>query len=137
MLARNAQVLVARTNGDDEAARLNLLALNAQGERAAGEVRASSTREKFDTRSESGRPLLHLGHELRASDPSAKAGIILHNRGRGEQPAWLHPGYDEWIQVGAGSVDGGCPPSTYGANDDDVFHNLARRVPHPFLRSHL
>ena len=122
-----------RSNGDYEAARLNLLALDSQRERAAGEVRTFNTREKFHARSEPGRLFPHLGHELRAINAFAEAGKILHNGGCAEQPASLHPGNEKWIQVCAGGVDGRRPPGTAEPMMTMFSMTLARRVTRPFL----
>ena len=63
-----------------------------------------------------------LVHECVAVHPFREAREIFDLGGRRQLPAGLGALQDEWVQVGACSVDGGGESGAAGSEDDDVFH---------------
>ena len=58
--------------------------------------------------------------------PFREAGIILDDRGGGQQAARLPAGQDERAQVGAGGIERGGQAGAAGTDDNDFFHKDAQ-----------
>ena len=64
----------------------------------------------------------YLVHERISIDPLREAREIFNLGGGRKLPSGLGALQDEWVKVGASSVDGGGESSAAGSEDDDVFH---------------
>ena len=71
--------------------------------------------------------LAHVVDEFRPLDAFGEAGKVLHQRGEGQLAAGLVAVDDEWLQVGASSIDGGGQPRASGADDDDIANVIGHR----------
>jgi len=70
--------------------------------------------------SEAGGLLLHVLNEFGTLDAFRPAGKVFDQSGDGELSAGLVALEDEWLEVGAGSIDGGGEAGAAGAENDGV-----------------
>lgn len=122
VFAWDAEVAVAGSGGDDDGLGFDAVAVDGDGEGTVGEVDLFDGGERADAGSEAFRLLLHVGHELESVDTVDEARVVFDDGGRGEEAALHAAGDDEWVEVGAGGVEGGGEAGAAGADDDDVFH---------------
>src|SRR4051812_43296975 len=73
------------------------------------------------------RLLLHVLDQLGALDAVRKSGEVLHQRGERELAAGLMPFDHQWLQISAGSVNGGSQAGAARPEDHNVTDGFVHR----------
>ncbi len=125
VLARHAEMPVARARGDDDRLRGDCLAVHDQREWPFGEVHILH-RAETRLRPEALRLFLHPRHQFVAVHAFRETWEIFHDARRGEQPAGLLAGEHERLEVGARRVKRRRPARAARTDDDNLFHRRAQ-----------
>jgi hypothetical protein len=134
MFARNAQVTMPGTRGDDQSSGLHPFAVDQQTNGLLFQVGLFHRREP-DSGPEFLSLLLEPLHQLNTVDAIWEPGEILDDAGGGQQTAGHGAGQHQRGEIGTGRVDGGSETSAAGSDDDNIFHSVAARLVRPWTLS--